>query len=212
MSETWITSDYHLGHLVQAQRRGFETVEEHDRVLLRNTAKRVQPGDRFFILGDLAMGEDKWNSLCRLADATRWAETIVVLGNHDRAHPRHRNAHKHLRGWVNLFGSVATSASVRHGGKTYLMSHFPYEGEGAGRPLVKDRDIQWRLRDEGRPLIHGHVHDDVRVRYSKFNTPMLHAGLDAWDLKPVTLHDLVTEEPDWDYLGEAVTTLNRGLR
>lgn len=195
MSETWLTSDLHLGHEKVARIRGFETVAEHDETILRNLARKVRDGDQLFILGDVVMGANavrKVYSRHRIRSRVGGSTQVwVVLGNHDRPHPMHRNAHTHVKDWLAHFDAVITSATLRHRGTTYLLSHFPYDGEGATRPDDEDRLTQWRLRDEGVPLIHGHVHDDVRHRLSRLGTPMHHVGLDAWGLSPVTIHDAV---------------------
>lgn len=189
MSETWLTSDTHLGHDFVARLRGFDGHEEHDAALARKWDKRVRPDDDVWVLGDVAM--NGWRD--RLAWFTeRPGVKHLVLGNHDRAHPMHSRAWAYAGEYLSVFATVQTSARLSGG---LLASHFPYSGEGATRADgSKDRATQWRLRDEGAPLAHGHVHDAIRYRESDKGTPMLHVGLDAWDLAPVTIHDL-TKEP-----------------
>lgn len=191
MSQIWLTSDTHLGHDFVARTRGFEDHAEHDDHLARRWDKRVRDGDEVWVLGDIAMNG--------------WAERIewfadrrgikhIVLGNHDRAHPMNRNAHQHLTTYLcHGFSSVQTVAQLSHKGQRVLLSHFPYDGEGYTRGTSHDRATQWRLRDEGQPLLHGHCHDAIRYRKSHYDTPMHHVGLDAWDLAPVTIHDAMKE-------------------
>lgn len=185
MAEVWLTSDTHLGHDFVARLRGFESHNEHDAAIARKWDKRVRDGDEVWVLGDIAM--NGWKD--RLA--WFWHRPGIkhlVLGNHDRAHPLHRNAHGHQSHYLSVFETVQTAASLR-GGKV-LLSHFPYDGEGVTRdPDKPERYSQWRLRDMGLPLLHGHTHDDVRFRWSAKGTLMHHVGLDAWGLAPVTLHD-----------------------
>ena len=188
MSETWLTSDTHLGHDFVAHLRGFENHVEHDAELARRWDKRVREGDEVWVLGDVAM--NGWRD--RIAwFADRPGVKHLVLGNHDRAHPMHTRAWDHARDYLRVFASVQTCARLRKG---LNASHFPYDGEGVTREQgVKDRASGWRLRDEGVPLAHGHVHDDVRFRRSAKGSPMHHVGLDAWGLAPVTIHDLTKE-------------------
>ena len=108
-------------------------------------------------------------------------------------HPMNGNSHMHQREYLAAFDSVQTGGMIKRDGMRILLSHFPYDGEGDMRAEHDDRAGQWRLRDEGNPLIHGHVHDSTRVRLSKNGTTMIHAGLDAWDFKPVTIHTLLSE-------------------
>lgn len=182
MAETWLTSDLHLGHEFVARLRGFDGPEEHDAELARRWDKRVRGRDDVWVLGDVAMNgwSDRLSWFC-----DRPGVKHLVLGNHDRAHPLQRNAHGHAARYLDLFETVQTSAQV--GG--FLLSHFPYDGEGEDGLRGADRYTQWRLRDEGSPLLHGHVHDSLRYRRSALGTPMVHVGLDAWQLRPCTLHE-----------------------
>ena len=187
MSETWLTSDTHLGHDLVARLRGFEDSDSHDRAVASKWDKQVRAEDEVWVLGDVAM--NGW--LGRLSwFAQRPGTKHLVLGNHDRAHPAHSRGHAYIADYLTVFATVQTAARLRGG---LLASHFPYAGEGQARPGKKDRSTQWRLRDEGAPLAHGHVHDAVRYRTSPAGTPMYHVGLDAWDLSPVTIHDLMKE-------------------
>lgn len=189
MSETWFTSDTHLGHELVAQKRGFDTVEEHDAHLAKMWDRVVQPDDDVWVLGDLAM--NGWKQ--RLGwFGQRPGHKNLVLGNHDRAHPSQKNAHAHQVEFLRHFESVQSSASINRNGETLLLSHFPYNGEGSTRDVVKkDRYTQWRLRDEGLPLIHGHTHDPIQFRFSTRGSKMHHVGVDAWNLSPVRFHDLM---------------------
>lgn len=190
MSETWLTSDTHLGHDFVARLRGFDGHEEHDAAVARKWDKRVRDGDDVWVLGDVAM--NGWRDrLAWFTERPGWKH--LVLGNHDRAHPMHSRAWVYTAEYLQAFATVQTTARLTGG---LLASHFPYSGEGATRADgSKDRATQWRLRDEGAPLVHGHVHDAIRYRESDKGTPMLHVGLDAWDLAPVTIHDLTRETP-----------------
>ena len=90
-------------------------------------------------------------------------------------------------------------AKIRLGDRTVLLSHFPYEGDHT----TEERATQFRLRDEGLWLVHGHTHLTNRLGPNpRYLTIMdaatggpgkpdprgreVHAGLDAWDLRPVS--------------------------
>lgn len=180
MGETWLTSDLHLGHAKVAELRGFRSVKEHDLAILNNIARKAQAGDDLWVLGDVALGG--WReALAKL----RWlpCNKHLVLGNHDRAHPMHSRGHAYVKEYAAVFDTVQVAGRIRD----VLLSHFPYDGEGSTRPDAEDRHTQWRLRDEGAVLAHGHTHDPIKVRSSKLGTPMIHVGLDAWGLAPVTI-------------------------
>lgn len=163
------TSDLHLGHRLMCGTRNFETVEGHDEHIVEQWNKQVSPGDEVWILGDL--------TLQRLAKVepllTRMAGTKkLVLGNHDTAHPL-------MGGWEaqwavaqDLFSFVGTMATVRLDGEVALMSHFPYRADHRETA----RYMEYRLRDEGKFLIHGHTHSQEK----NSGSGTLHVGWDAW--------------------------------
>jgi len=45
--------------------------------------------------------------------------------------------------------------------------------------------------DEGKVLICGHVHEKWQTRYSENGTLMVNVGVDANDLNPVSLEELI---------------------
>jgi calcineurin-like phosphoesterase family protein len=169
-----------LGHKLVSGLRGFENVPEHDEVILRNLRAAVREGDDLWILGDIAF--DGWESRIGALSALPCRKHLV-LGNHDRAHPLNSRAHEYLAAFGRVFDTVQTFACLNYEGTRFLLSHFPYDGDSHG----EDRESQWRLRDEGRVLLHGHTHAQEKFSRSALGTPQLHVGLDAWDLKPATL-------------------------
>ncbi len=178
------TSDLHLGHRKAAEHRGYDDVSEHDRAIVENWNAVVRPDDEVWVLGDLAMSSPTY-ALALIA--TLPGRKRLILGNHDKPHPMHRDAHKHLRAYLEVFDSVAQSARRRVEGTEVLLSHFPYH-----RDRGPVRHTQWRLRDEGRWLLHGHTHGSERVTITGFRrtaplTKEIHVGVDAWDLTPVPL-------------------------
>lgn len=192
MPTTWVTSDLHFGHPFMAKLRGFATTAAHDTHLLSGLTRRVLPGDDLYVEGDFALAA--WREALA-AFAVVPGRKHLILGNHDRAHPMNSNGHTYQREYLAVFDTVSTVAALRYNGTKVLLSHFPYDGEGAGRADRPDRASQYRLRDEGAILLHGHVHDDVRFRLSAAGSPMVHVGLDAWELGPVTLHDALAVIP-----------------
>ena len=185
------TSDLHLGHRTVSEIRGFDSIEEHDRVVLGNISKVVRPGDTLWILGDVAMGGWKETivPLMELVSTNR-VNTHVVLGNHDRPAPNNSNGHAYVTEFATRggFASVSTVAKISVEGRSLLMSHYPYDGDHT----EEERYDQFRLRDLGTTLLHGHTHSDQRVSHSSNGTLQIHVGLDAWGLKPVPLHQIKT--------------------
>lgn len=188
MSEIRFVGDAHLGHRLVAGLRGFDAVEDHDRQILSNLARVARPDTIWWHTGDEAF--DGWQERIK-AFADIPGTHHLVLGNHDRAFPANSNAHKYLAAYQEVFASVQLAARISHEGVGLLISHFPYDGDTEGRG--GDRYEQWRLRDLGKTLIHGHTHSSQRQSRSANGTLQIHAGLDAWGLVPPTIHELLTE-------------------
>jgi calcineurin-like phosphoesterase family protein len=186
MSTVWFTSDIHFGHPLVAKLRGFEDdLEAHHATLATNWSKAVGEDDVVWVLGDLALS--KWS------EALEWVKSLpgrkrLILGNHDKAHPQHRDAHKYQRAYLEAFEFVQPFARVRinqqlpRGGTAFrnaLLSHYPYTADRG----YESRDPQWRLPNLGGWLLHGHTHAVSRVT----SDTEIHVGLDAWNLTPVNV-------------------------
>lgn len=182
MTNTWFTADLHFGHNAMAATgkgyRPFATVEEHDETLIENWNARVRAADTVWVLGDVGVGSDTYTLECvsRLKGVKH-----LIAGNHDTVWPGNRNAHTHQRTWLKFFESVQSFAKRRVGsGEYYMLSHFPYTGDRG-----RDRFTQYRLRDEGMWLLHGHVHDTWAERGRQINV-----GVDVRDWAPMPLEDV----------------------
>jgi calcineurin-like phosphoesterase family protein len=200
MSRVWHTSDTHFDHKLVAELRGFTKpgVDEHGTpVLVGDTARHdteiirrwnatVAHGDTVWHHGDVGMGHYP-----RFADQLGQLHGTIHLltGNHDNPFPGNRDSWKYQPYWLTTgggrFASVQAFARRRVDKRIFLMSHFPYKGDS----LDLDRYDQYRLRDEGMWLLHGHIHKTDRIT----GPHMLHVGLDAWDLAPVSQEQVMTE-------------------
>jgi calcineurin-like phosphoesterase family protein len=193
---TYFTSDLHIGHRLVSGLRGFldyddveaceRALAEEDKDYLREHAEPDSHDqdlagywdgavsakhDTVVILGDIASSQFN-RALEFIAD--RPGKKILVSGNHDIVHPMHRRGIGDFEKWSKVFSIITPFERRKTAGISFLTSHFPYEGEGA-RP-GPDRYTQYRLRDEGMPLLHGHTHD----REQREHGHSLHVGWDAW--------------------------------
>jgi calcineurin-like phosphoesterase family protein len=86
MGATWFISDPHFGHknIINFVDNGgkrirpFASVEEHDETIIANFNKLVQPKDRVYVMGDVAIGRAHIATVGRLN-----GRKILVKGNHD---------------------------------------------------------------------------------------------------------------------------------
>ncbi len=175
---TWLTSDLHLGHanIIGYCDRPFDDVGHMDAELTRRWSERVAVDDVVWVLGDVAMGSIG-RSLERIAALP--GEKHLVAGNHDRCWPGHgRKAER----WVSRyrdagFVEIVTETEIDLGDGVVLPAcHFPYVGDSHD----EDRFTAWRPVDDGRWLLHGHVHERWNVEGRQINV-----GVDVWDYAPV---------------------------
>lgn len=184
MGKVWVTSDPHFGHDMVARLRGFDNTLDHTLSILDSIRSSVRPDDLVIWLGDLALARPE--SACRYISLMPGTHDLV-LGNHDRGHPMYRDAARWGRVYATAFRSVSVLARRRINGGSALLSHFPYDGDHT----EQDRDVQYRPRDLGLPIVHGHTHSTERVSRSAAGTLQVHVGWDAWH-RPV----------DWEELSE----------
>lgn len=150
--------------------------------LMRCWNSLVQDDDEVFHLGDVALGPwDQWeNILPRLH-----GRKILVIGNHDRIFrgmPQKQQDKfiPHYNRWFDDYYDDISGFELSDGTVVNL-SHFPYDGDSHDG----DRYTEFRLPDDGVPLIHGHTHLDQITSRSKKGTLQVHVGVDAWDFSPV---------------------------
>lgn len=185
---TFFTSDLHIGDRSVARYRGFgdDGASYHDNTLARRWDRTVADDDEVWVLGDVSGSRNRRAALDWISDRT--GVKHLITGNNDGAHPMFADAPAALPLYLEVFASVASAGRqewILPGDvpAEVLLSHFPFSGEG-GR--MEDRFTQWRLRDLGVPVIHGHVHTTDRVtRSDPRGTLQIHIGVDAWNLMPV---------------------------
>lgn len=170
-------SDHHFGHRHVSELRGFPTPVHHDLALLDRHNDTVKKDDVVYFLGDLSAG-----GAAATRHALEWVSRMkgrkrLIAGNHCPIHPMHRDSHKWFKEYLEVFESVASVGRASIEGTKVLLSHFPYEIDRA-----EPRYMQYRLRNEGEWLLHGHLHVSERITSDR----EIHVGLDAWDLAPVS--------------------------
>lgn len=165
--------------------------------LIHNWNAVVEPDDTVWVLGDVDMhGKDATLALISQLVGTK----ILISGNHDSCWAGVRD------GWKNrdLYLAAGFAAVMDFAVTTLpplrpqapatrvLLSHFPYAGDSHD----EDRYAQFRLRDEGIPLLHGHVHESFRERRTKQGTWHINVGVDWWDYAPVSAETLAQHLDD----------------
>ena len=112
-------------------------------------------------------------------------------GNHDRTDPENPKPGGGLdrAGWEARYQEVAGIETVQGpielvlDGTVFVFCHYPYEGDSQAVDRFADRAPEFH----GLPMIHGHVHEQWRVRMYR-GVPMVNVGVDAWAGRPVSAH------------------------
>lgn len=176
----WFTSDLHFCHnnvLEYCPNRQFSNIEEMNYVLLQNYNYYVRDNDTVFILGDL--------TLSSFDNARQWISQLrgkkfLIRGNHDKFS---RSQYLSLG-----FTEVFNEAKIQIGKTVVSLSHYPYKPDWWARWFTKAKHLRYmerRPRKDGSWLLHGHTHSQHKIRGTA-----IHVGVDAWDLKPVSINQI----------------------
>lgn len=75
----FFTSDLHLGHRLAAEKRGFDTLDEHDAAVF-DSLVQLPRRSKLWVLGDIAFSARGIEILKALPST----QVVAVLGNHDK--------------------------------------------------------------------------------------------------------------------------------
>lgn len=165
----WFTSDLHFGHnnIIPYCKRPFADKHEMTLGLVARWNEKVANGDLVYILGDLSFyGTNKTRAILDSMNGDK----ILIRGNHDHVSTEEKAKNLGLL-------RAADSDVVMIAGEMYNLSHFPY----AGDTTKEDRYPERRLKDDGRWILHGHVHNEWSVRGKQINV-----GVDRWGWYPIS--------------------------
>jgi calcineurin-like phosphoesterase family protein len=142
----------------------------------------VSPGDELWCIGDICMGKIS-DSLLLISQIK--CQVKLVPGNHDRVSRSYRNDQSHIDKWLKIYSDAGISVMPEYIpdflGLGFDISHFPVFGDSQD----EDRYNEFRPPNNGRWLVHGHVHDKWRQ-----NVRQINVGIDAWG-RLLTLDDIL---------------------
>jgi calcineurin-like phosphoesterase family protein len=106
----FIISDLHFGHENMAKKRGFNSVEEHDNLIIERWNSVVKKNDIVYILGDITMEKKTHYPLLNKLRGIK----NVVLGNHDRRQdvPELLKYVNSVAGFINYKGYALTHCPI----------------------------------------------------------------------------------------------------
>lgn len=173
----FFTSDTHFGHsaIIKYCRRPFESIEEHDAVLMRRWNDKVRPDDLVFHLGDIGFGNpERLNAILRHLNG----KIVWVIGNHDWRLIKKLDSER--------FETITQQVNMNINNQHIYLNHFPMLAfSGAYRGL----EATWQL--------FGHVHtspytdeglDQQRMKH--LFTTQYDVGVDNNDFTPVSFEEV----------------------
>lgn len=214
MAKRWFTSDLHLGHerIIELCNRPFDSVAHMNAEIVRRWNEVVYEEDTVYILGDLAMGKIV-DSMALVAQLK--GNKVLIPGNHDRVHPCYSQSAakgEQMRRMYEDAGLTIAPLEVEFftEGSTlqknplpWKLCHFPASGDSHD----EDRYVEYRPTvDEGQWLIHGHVHNEWRIKDRHVNV-----GVDVWNFYPVVEENLQLYIEGYKYLQGLQSELKSGI-
>jgi calcineurin-like phosphoesterase family protein len=191
--KTFFTSDPHFDHnnVIKYCERPFRDVGEMNRELIYRHNQKVGPEDRVFHLGDFSLNKRAPGLYLPQMNGTHY----LIAGNHDWVHPlcykkeKHRDKFRQIyfdAGFttIELQELFVCAGEGNNLGPELVLHHMPYLNADSAQ--FDDRYAEWRPKDEGRWLLHGHVHQKWKVRGR-----MINVGVDVWDYAPVSLQEIL---------------------
>lgn len=174
-SKFWFTSDLHFGHdrdFLYGP-RSFESIEEHDKAIIKNWNSVVGVNDVVFVLGDLMLNDDEHGINC-LSQLN--GHLFIIYGNHDSE--TRINLYDQYS-WLNLLGYAAKLKIKKN---IFYLSHYP--------TITSNYD-------DGKPWaqhvinLHGHTHS--KNKFYNNNPYMYNVALDAHNNYPVSLEKIIED-------------------
>jgi len=178
----WFSADHHFGHanIIRYADRPYPHVDAMDSDIIRRHNAVVAPTDVFFALGDLCLGSFDASLACA---AGLNGIKFLMPGNHDRVSVAGRNKPAYIEKFRARYEAAGYTVLPEEGvtidlhGVRLALSHYPYQGDHT----EQDRHLEFRPKDEGLPLLHGHIHGERRIDGRMFNV-----GVDVNDFTPVS--------------------------
>ncbi len=160
---TWFTADTHFGHakvLGGRHARPFASVTEMDNALVERWNATVAPNDECWHLGDFSTYQD-----ARLETVFHrlHGRKHLILGNHDE-----ENDLVSLLDWQE---TPTQQRMIRLDKRDIYLCHFPIR--------------RWPRCQKDSLQLYGHMHAALPPERQS-----LDVGVDAWDLRPVSLPDI----------------------
>lgn len=183
-ANTFFTSDHHFGHanIIGYCQRPFADANEMDGQMLRRWNERVGPEDTVYYLGDFCLQDRRVAPLLAGLNGHKH----LIMGNHDSCHPCKKAAALKRGIYYRAgFETLELERTMTIAGQSVLLTHMPYMEAEPAEGGYQPKFAQFRPRNQGGWLVHGHVHEKWKTK-----DRMINVGVDVWDFYPVPLADI----------------------
>ena len=173
MEKIFLTSDTHIGHDREFiwGPRGFTSLEEHDKTIIKNWNEVVGPNDVVYHCGDLMLGDNSYGIEC----VKQLNGTIkLVRGNHDT------DARWKLYGTLPNVELLGWAEVIKYRKYQFYLSHHPTLTSN----LEKAPYLRMHLIN-----LFGHTHQ--QTQFFQDMPYLFHVGLDSNNNRPVLLDDAI---------------------
>lgn len=183
-------SDWHFSHnnVIQYCNRPYTDINHMNETMVANWNAEVKPEDKIYILGDFSLSGKAVEEYVHRLNGYK----ILVSGNHDWTHPSHRKSKTPEKAQVTRslyyhsgFNEIHTTLPFEYKGVQFVLSHLPYKGDS-----TDNRYENYRLEDEGIPMLCGHVHQYWKFKKTPKGTLMINVGVDVWNMKPTSMEEI----------------------
>jgi len=166
-----ICSDFHFQHDKEFiwKERGFSSVDEMNKEIIRRYNTIIREEDDVYILGDCIMG--KLDSGLELLKQLK-GKKYLAYGNHDT--DNRLKAYKES----GMFEDIQMGYRLSHGKYSLILTHYP--------TLVANREDPKKVWS-----IHGHTHD--KEKFNKSVSKTYNVCMDAHECFPIDLEEIIKD-------------------
>lgn len=182
----YFSSDWHYHHKNRVRGcsgwedkeacRDFDSLEEHDAILVQNINKTLKWDDIVYFLGDWSLGGIEY--VKKFRDQLDVRKIHFIGGNHDH-HIRRNRIVKTSSGFVNLrdlFSSYDELIDYKIAGHNIMMCHYPMRS--------------WHKAGKGSWMLYGHEHGDLKNEFYD-SCKTMDVGIDTHpDFRPYHLEEI----------------------
>lgn len=170
----WFTADTHFTHtnILKYCNRPFESIEEHDEILIQNWNRVVKPKEMVYHLGDVGFSFKAKNPYRLITILQKLhGKIFLIRGNHDGQ----------AMISADRFVSVKDVHTLKHQKQKLFLSHYSHR--------------TWPGAYRGVPHLYGHSHGNLPDYGLSFDV-----GVDNWNYTPISFDQVMEKIETLEHL------------